>query len=224
MKNFILLGDANCVSVGNLTVKKKDELKEFRDGLIKLGFYENSSELVTFGELFEKCYYCDVNAEAFISKVPIDFEYKDGEEVVTYRKNVIKNRYTDVILIFSSLLGDIKSEDYDQRITKYFIKSGIFAIKPLDEIWDMCIERIVNRNKKCLEKTGNFSPDYIALRMAFDEGVIQYNAVDTLTYKEACDNRLLSGTTLDNLKRIVRDSNIIFGKNNKRYSRKRNSY
>lgn len=220
MEQIVLQKGFNQYLVGNICVKKKEELKEFLDGLIKIGYYESSSEQVTFGELFEKGYYCDVRSRSFISKMPIDFEDYDDGEIVTYRKNVIRNRYLDVILIFSSLLGELKAEDYDEIVTKMFIESGIFASKPLNEIWDVCLSRILRKNQKSLESTGKLSSEYIALKMAFDEGIIQFEG-ESLSEEEVSKRHFFKGISLSDLRRISRNSDFVFGPMNSGLSRKR---
>lgn len=210
MNRLISQNVANNIVVGNLTVSNESELLAFRDALIKHGYDESVSLKTTFDDLFEQGYYCDTTQSSFVTKYFLDYEcLPDGNGMVTYKNNVITNHYLNSILIFSSLLGNLDSEKYDEIITKSFIESGIFKLDSFEKIWPACLDNIIKNNELSLYYEHKFSADYLALKFALVEGLISYNVLSEISRKDISKLGALKGISVKELQQIINNSMLL---------------
>ena len=195
---------------GNLEVVRKKELKDFRDYLMKdfrKYLPKNDKERLTSSDLFYSLSNYSVDGNSLVHKVGKGLVYVDGDEFVSYDKVHICNDYVNSILIFTSLLGELNIENYND-IAKLFIQYGIFRYDSFDKIWPICIKDILKDNK-LRESKGGHSPDYIALESALDDGVIYYDITDTYSIK---DTGFLKSIDKEKINGIVNNSKILIKK------------
>ena len=197
MNNLILEDNKKNIVLGNISVLNRDELRELRDGLIRIGFddivYE---ERCTFSDLFKSDYVPNYSNGSLVKKV----SKKIDGNVVFYNSVETYNKYLNSILLFSSLLGELDINNYDEIITKLFIWHGIMKYDSFDKVWATC--------SKNLLKLDENHPDFQAFQFAFSDNLICFDILSKLSVKECMDKGILKGMNIDELKQFGYNSQL----------------
>ena len=171
----IVTTDGNNIIFGHLKIKNKEDLKEFRDYLMKM-FEVSRKKSCTTSDLFQPGYYLGKNNDIVKKEYRDSFDL-DGVKYIEYDEIHFYSKYLNSILIFNSLLGEIDIDNYDLIMTKLFIEEGIFKYDSLDNIWESCSVNLLN-NKKKYEFDKRVDYDYMAFKYALDYDAIEYTAED----------------------------------------------
>lgn len=198
MNKIILEDNQKNIVLGNISVLNVDELREFRDGLIKVGYDDIiHKDRCTFKDLFSSDYVPNYSNNSLVKRVLKGID----ENVVFYDSIETYNKFLNSILVFSSLLGDLDINNYDEIITKLFIWYGIMKYDSFDKVWSTCSKNFL--------KLGDNNPDFQAFQFAFANDLISFDVLSRLSVKECMDKRILKGMHMDELKQISYNSQLI---------------
>lgn len=194
------------ICIGDLKVKKREELKEFRDYLMNESF--GKGKFSTYKIL------SDVN-KSTLSDLFVPGSFKKGDalvvhkelasssqdEICEYNEKVISSYYLNSILIFTSLLGEIDSSSVSP-IAQKFIQNGIFRCDSFDKIWEKCSREILDKGSK---------NDLIAFKAALEgtDSAICYDVSRVISKEESQHGGVMRGVDANALNQIHCNSKIL---------------
>lgn len=215
-KDFIIVTEESkdFINLGRLVVCDKDGLMEIRDGLLKNSssvgshYWELSRVISSYFSLFDGR--PSLSSGGGFVKVKdnavLDFYDSHAKDyVVSYQEKLIKPKFLNSILIFSSLLGHMDGKLADDY-AKLCIGFGIFKVDDIKKIWNECRERLLSKR---------YQTDLEIFQKALDLGFIDYDIVKILDRDSKKEKQQFMGSlSMQDLSNVSLDSKII-------YSRKR---
>lgn len=179
-RDMIITQDTeNTLLIGKINVKRRDELKELRDDLINredTNNYQISTKegLASFESILKTGYTREGSTllNQYITSI-------NGDEC-EYTKKTIQSIYLNSILLFTSLLGELDSTNYNE-IAQQFIGKGIINCMPFENIWtkysaamvEKALETYKEKDKRDLNAWKRY--DLKMFRLALKEGIITYD-------------------------------------------------
>lgn len=204
-KYKILTMDENgSLLIGHLEVKNVEYLTKLRDVLMKC-----NNQTFSVSERRTGCANgIDIPSVEVINDMIVTRRNFREEYVKTfYDERIYQSLYLNSILIFTSLLGELDESKYG-KVSREFIKCGIFKLLPLSQIWSICsIALFKNKDSQDYElfcdvlNNGEFIEyivdEVIATKELNTEGVFNQlkvklnNTVDGISVHNVCKKEFL---------------------------------
>lgn len=196
--------------IGDLVVKKKEELKQFRDSLMNGSFGDEKVPVYRILSNVNKSTLREFFRDDSFRKddtlvVHKELNSDSDDEICEYNEKIIASCYLNSILIFTSLLGEIDKSSV-RPIAQQFIENGIFRCDSFDSIWEKCSKELLEQGSKS---------DLIAFRAALEEPdpTISYEISRVITEEESRHGGFIRGFDNRALDQIKFNSEIFLGNN-----------
>ena len=202
--------------IGDLVVKKKKELKEFRDCLMNGSFGDEKVPAYRILSDVNKSTFRDLFRSGSFRKddtlvLHMELNSDSSDEICEYNEKIIASYYLNSILIFTSLLGEIDKSSV-RPIAQQFIEKGIFRCDSFEHIWKKCSSALLEQGSKY---------DLIAFRAALKEPnpTISYEISRIITEEESKHGGIFKGFDNKALDQIKFNSEILLGDNSLKKSK-----
>ncbi len=216
MYKIYTVDDNSDIIIGNIEVVDRDNLKKFRDELIQSFVSKTRCKLITLADLYRPGLYYDSNNKVVKERHRSEISKFESDSEIVYDEVTYYNRFINSIMIFTSLLGELNINNFDNYLTKYLIMNGLFKYESFDKVWDKYSSIIIGKEQKSNEKYGDdvHCYDYGALRFAMDNGFIKYNIIDKIPFRSSND-KMIKNISYRDIEQIMCNSKLLLNNDKK---------